>query len=69
MEGAAIVEFGSAGSYAVRVYGADGRLVASQSRKVQGGERMQISLAAPGAYIVKVQKDGVDVRNVKLLNR
>lgn len=69
VEGAAIVEFGSAGSYAVRVYGADGRLVASQSRTVQGGERMQISLAAPGAYIVKVQKDGVDVRNVKLLNR
>ena len=69
VEGAALIEFGEAGHYTVGIYSADGRKVASRSRNAQGGERMQVSLGAEGTYIVKVQKDGIDVRNVKLLNR
>lgn len=69
VDGAAIVEFAEAGNYTVRVYAADGRLVAVRQLQAERGERMQVTLGMSGTYLVDVAKDGQSVRRAKLLNK
>ena len=69
VDGAAIIEFAEAGNYTVRVYSADGRLVAVRQHQVERGDRMQVLLGMTGTYLVDVAKDGQSVRRAKLLNK
>ena len=69
VEGAAVVEFAQEGTYTVSVYNMAGVAVASETESVAAGAAMQIALGAKGAYVVVVEKDGVVVRTVKLLNK
>ena len=64
-----LVDFAEAGNYKVSVVNAAGQVVASKAQTVSGSEKMQISLFAPGTYVVRVQKDGRTLRTVKLLRK
>jgi endo-beta-N-acetylglucosaminidase D len=60
------VEFGAAGKYAVAVYDMQGRLVAQHADDVTASQMMLINIHNPGAYLVKVVKDGRALRTFKV---
>ena len=64
-----IVEFASAGNYAVDVYASDGRGAASRSASLGAGQTMQITLPAAGVYVLRVAKDGKTIRTMKLIRK
>lgn len=64
-----IVEFASAGNYAVDVYAIDGRGAASRSASLGAGQTMQITLPAAGVYVLRVAKDGKTIRTMKLIRK
>lgn len=65
----AYVDFAEVGNYVVRIFNTAGQLVANKSQAVSKGQKMQITLNQSGTYILTVQKDGKNVRTVKLLRR
>lgn len=65
----AIVEFGEAGNYEVRVFNLNGQAEAAESATVAAGATMHIRLAQAGIYMVQVKKDGQQVRTVKLVRK
>lgn len=62
-----IVDFAAAGAYQVQVFGADGRLAANKQVQISGQEKVQINVANPGIYVLRVLKAGKTVRAAKLL--
>lgn len=69
VSGMLFVEFASEGDYTVSVYDAIGRLAGRDERTILAGERMSIRLGTPGVYIVRVDKEGRQLRSIKVLNR
>lgn len=63
------VDFAQAGNYTVRVYNAAGQSIATRTQSLGAGQQMQVTLAAPGTYIVNVTKDGKTIRTVKLIRK
>ncbi|MDE5800128.1 MAG: T9SS type A sorting domain-containing protein, partial [Paramuribaculum sp.] len=61
------VEFAQDGDYTVNVYNVSGIQLAEQHLSVSAGQNAQISIGAPGVYLVKVEKAGKAVRTVKVL--
>ncbi|MDE6782131.1 MAG: T9SS type A sorting domain-containing protein, partial [Paramuribaculum sp.] len=49
------------------VYNVSGIQLAEQHLSVTAGQNAQISIGAPGVYLVKVTKGGKAVRTVKVL--
>lgn len=65
----AYIDFAEAGNYSVRVYNVAGQLVASKAQQMAKGQKMTLTLAAAGTYVLDVQKDGKSVRTVKLIRQ
>lgn len=64
-----LVDFDQAGTYTVRVYNAAGQAVATKTQEINAGQQMQVTLGAPGTYVVKVESAGKALRSVKLLRK
>ena len=64
-----LVDFDQAGTYTVRVYNAAGQAVATKTQALSAGQQMQVTLGAPGTYVVKVESAGKALRSVKLLRK
>lgn len=69
VEGRAFVDFAEAGNYTVRVFNAAGQVVASKAQGISAGQKMQITLGQTGTYILTIEKDGKNLRSVKLLSK
>ena len=63
------VEFDAAGAYTVQVYNAAGMMAANTVLNAAAGQMARIDLAAAGVYIVKVTRDGRELRTLKLIAR
>jgi hypothetical protein len=61
------VNLTEAGDYVISVYNAQGQLAVQTGERTAGNQLMHIALHNPGAYVVKVIKDGQVVRTVKVL--
>lgn len=69
VDGNAIIEFDEAGSYEVTVFDVSGKLMARKEAKMLPGNVMNVGLGAKGAYLLRIKKDGMFVKTVKLLNK
>ena len=69
IEDALFVEFDQDGTYSVAVYSIDGALVGQKDAEIVAGQNMSIALGTPGVYLVKVTRDGQDVRTVKVIRK
>ena len=69
IDGEAIITFPAPGDYTVQVYNTAGRIVATKSALVTMGEHINIRLAQPGTYIVRISRDGKALDSIKLLNK
>ncbi|MDO4211046.1 MAG: LamG-like jellyroll fold domain-containing protein [Bacteroidales bacterium] len=69
IDGQAILTFPEAGNYTVQVYNAAGQLVASAAAAITGSEHMAVRLGQQGTYIVRVVRNGEELRSIKLLNK
>lgn len=67
VENTLFVEFAEEGNYDVAVYTVSGMLAAQKAEAVSAGQNMRITLGASGIYLVKVMKDGKEVRTIKVL--
>lgn len=65
----AVLRFDEGGIYDVKVYNAVGQQVATRTAAISGQQTMQVTLAQPGAYVVRVAKDGQALRSLKLLRK
>lgn len=63
------IDFAEAGKYNVSVCNTVGQAVAGKTQQLCAGQKMQLTLAKAGTYILTVSKDGRIVRNVKLLRK
>ncbi len=64
-----LVDFAEAGAYSVSVYNAAGQQVAGKAQQMVAGGMMRIHLNNKGVYIVRINKDGRNVRSVKLIRK
>ena len=69
VDGQAFLTFPEAGDYTVQVYNAAGQLVATKAAAITGSEHMTVRLGQQGAYIVRVVRNGEELRSIKLLNK
>lgn len=60
------LEFAEAGSYNVQVYNTAGMLMANSRLHAGAGETARVQLGTPGIYMVKVMKDGTELRTIKI---
>lgn len=67
IEDVLFVKFAEDGNYQVAVYNVSGMLVAQKAEAIYAGQNMRITLGANGIYLVKVMKDGKEVRTIKVL--
>lgn len=63
------VEFAEDGNYQVSVYTISGMLAAQKAEILYAGQNMRITLGTNGIYLVKVIKDGKEVRTIKILKK
>ena len=63
------VQFAADGQYNVEVYNTSGMLAAAERTNAVAGQYARINLGTPGVYIVKVVKDGKELRSLKVLNK
>lgn len=63
------LDFAEGGEYGVSVYDTAGMLAAQKALSVVDGQTASISLANAGVYIVKIVKDGVELRTVKVIRK
>lgn len=63
------VEFAEDGNYQVSVYTVSGMLAAQKTETLYAGQNMRITLGTNGIYLVKVIKDGKEVRTIKVLKK
>ena len=63
------VEFAEDGNYQVSVYTVSGVLAAQKAETLHAGQNMSITIGASGIYLVKVMKDGKEVRTIKILKK
>ncbi len=63
------LDFAEGGEYGVSVYNTAGMLAANKTLNVVDGQTASISLATAGVYIVKIVKDGVELRTVKVVRK
>lgn len=61
------LEFAAAGDYNVQVYNIAGQLVAAKAAELTSSDRMQVRLPMVGAYVLRVFRDGKEVKALKLL--
>lgn len=69
VDGQAFLTFPEAGDYTVQVYNAAGQLVATKAAAITGSEHMTVRLGQQGTYIVRVVRNGEELRSIKLLNK
>ena len=69
IEDALFVEFDQDGAYSVAVYNMAGTLVGQKDANVVAGQNMSIALGAQGVYLVKVTRDGQELRTVKVIRK
>lgn len=69
VEDVLFIDFAEDGTYQVAVYNISGILEAQQEATVAAGQKMTITLGSKGVYVVKVMKDGKELRAVKVMNR
>lgn len=60
------LEFAEAGSYNVQVYNTAGMLMANSRLESAAGETARVELGTSGIYMVKVMKDGTELRTIKI---
>jgi hypothetical protein len=63
------VELANAGNYNISVYNAAGQLAASKHQQMTAGQKVQLTLGQPGVYVVNIEKDGKQLRTVKLIRK
>lgn len=63
------VEFAEDGNYQVSVYTVSGVLAAQKAETLHAGQNMSITIGTSGIYLVKVMKDGKEVRTIKILKK
>lgn len=63
------LEVAADGHYTVDVYNMSGVQVAKKSLNLAAGQNVQIGLHAAGVYLVKVTKDGKELRTVKVIRK
>lgn len=63
------VEFAEDGNYQVSVYTVSGMLAAQKAEALYAGQNMRITLGTNGIYLVKVIKDGKEIRTIKVLKK
>jgi len=63
------VDFANDGNYAIEVYNMGGAMVGYKSVDAVAGQNAQISLGTAGVYLVKVTRDGQNVRTVKVIRK
>ena len=61
------VEFAEDGNYQVAVYNVSGMLVTQKAEAIYAGQNMRITLGTNGIYLIKVIKEGKEVRTIKVL--
>ena len=61
------VEFAEDGNYQVAVYNVSGMLVTQKAEAIYAGQNMRITLGTNGIYLIKVMKEGKEVRTIKVL--
>ena len=63
------VKFAEEGNYEVNVYNMSGMLVGRDARAINAGEVMHITIGQAGVYVIQIQKDGKEVRSLKVVNK
>ena len=63
------VKFAEEGNYEVNVYNMSGMLVGRDARNINAGEVMHITIGQAGVYVIQIQKDGKEVRSLKVVNK
>ncbi len=63
------VKFAEEGNYEVNVYNMSGMLVGRDARSINAGEVMHITIGQAGVYVIQIQKDGKEVRSLKVVNK
>ncbi len=63
------VKFAEEGNYEVNVYNMSGMLVGRDARAINAGEVMHITIGQAGVYVIQIQKDGKEVRSLKIVNK
>ena len=63
------VEFEAAGSYTVQVFNAAGMMVGNKTLNAAAGQSARVDLGAAGVYLVKVVRDGQELRTLKVLSK
>ncbi len=61
------LEFAADGYYTIDVYNMSGIQVAKKNLNLAAGQNVQVGLHAAGVYLVKVTKDGKELRAVKVI--
>ena len=69
IEDALFVEFDQDGAYTVEVYNMAGMIVGQKTVDVVAGQNVSIALGAQGVYLVKVVRDGQEMRTVKVIRK
>lgn len=69
VDGQAYLTFAEAGDYTVQVYNAAGQLVATKAATITGAEHMAVRLGQQGTYVVRIVRNGEELRSIKLLNK
>ena len=63
------VKFAEEGNYEMNVYNMSGMLVGRDARAINAGEVMHITIGQAGVYVIQIQKDGKEVRSLKVVNK
>lgn len=63
------LEFAADGDYRAMVYNTSGMLVADKSASIVAGQNMQINIGTAGVYMIKVLRDGKELRTLKVINK
>lgn len=63
------VEFGADGLYNVEVYNASGMQIAGKNLQAVAGQNARITLGAAGVYVVRVSRDGQELRTLKVMSK
>lgn len=66
---ALFLDFAEAGAYDVLVYNTSGMLQARKTLNAAAGQTATVALGTPGIYLVKVVKDGKELRTVKVVRK
>ena len=64
-----LIDFASAGDYTVQVYSLAGQQLANRAVSISAGSNVQIGLAQPGTYVLRIFQGGRVVKSAKLLRQ